>query len=147
MQEDKQGCRCCRCSRGTVGSLRRRLHRRWPAVLLLASAQQGVEQATSRQCQLLQSSPLPTAERVRVYTEGSRALRKLVTAVSVRMQLKGAKISGMGVTWIREHLKWSLEQMRDYIVIYGGLCIFTAISITPRPHEPWPCLFPGWPTL
>lgn len=66
-----------------------------------------------------------------VYLKGSVALQKLVTITSVQMFLEGKNISDIGMTWMREHIKWGVDGIKNYVVAYGLLCIATGKYLTP----------------
>mmetsp|Transcript_27023 Transcript_27023/g.62429 ORF Transcript_27023/g.62429 Transcript_27023/m.62429 type:complete len:474 (+) Transcript_27023:77-1498(+) len=68
---------------------------------------------------------------VEIYRRGSVALKKLVSIASVQMFLEGKNVSDIAMTFMREDLGWSVEQMRNYIVSYGMLCIATGVTVTP----------------
>ncbi|CAK9030059.1 unnamed protein product [Durusdinium trenchii] len=68
---------------------------------------------------------------LRIFTQGSQALRKLVTITTLQMFLEGKNLSDVVQAWIRDHLKWSVTQVRNFIVGYGMLCTATGLSATP----------------
>ncbi|CAE7211529.1 unnamed protein product [Symbiodinium microadriaticum] len=68
---------------------------------------------------------------VRLFGEGTKALQKLVAITTMQMFLEGKNLSDVIQTWIRDHLKWSVMQVRNFIVGYGLLCTATGASATP----------------
>jgi len=68
---------------------------------------------------------------IRIFTEGTQALRKLVTITTLQMFIEGKNLSDCIQAWIRDHLKWSVTQVRNFIVGYGLLCTMTGLSATP----------------
>ncbi|CAJ1405066.1 unnamed protein product [Effrenium voratum] len=68
---------------------------------------------------------------VRVFTEGTKALRKLVVITTLQMFLEGKNLSDAIQTWIRDKLQWSVNQVRNFMVGYGLLCTITGMSATP----------------
>mmetsp|Transcript_112956 Transcript_112956/g.205758 ORF Transcript_112956/g.205758 Transcript_112956/m.205758 type:complete len:455 (-) Transcript_112956:130-1494(-) len=66
-----------------------------------------------------------------IYFKGSRHLQKFVTIVSFQMFLEGKNLSDIGMTWMREHIKWNINKIRNYVVAYGALCIGTGTYLTP----------------
>lgn len=69
---------------------------------------------------------------IKLYTQGSSVLRQLCNIVSLQMMLEGKNLSDLMEFWKREHLGWSMEQSRNFIVVYGALNIFAGIAITPK---------------
>lgn len=68
---------------------------------------------------------------VRIFSEGTQALRKLVMITTLQMFIEGKNLSDVIQAWIRDHLKWSVTQVRNFIVAYGMLCTATGLSATP----------------
>ncbi|CAE7623517.1 TIC32, partial [Symbiodinium pilosum] len=68
---------------------------------------------------------------LRLFAEGSKVLQKLVVITTLQMFLEGKNLSDVIQTWIRDHLKWSVTQVRNFIVGYGLLCTATGASATP----------------
>mmetsp|Transcript_59932 Transcript_59932/g.154253 ORF Transcript_59932/g.154253 Transcript_59932/m.154253 type:complete len:449 (-) Transcript_59932:108-1454(-) len=67
-----------------------------------------------------------------IYTRGSRALKGMVTVSTLQMFLEGKNMSDIVEIWKRQHLKWTIEGSRNFVVTYGILCTIAGITITPR---------------
>jgi len=68
---------------------------------------------------------------LRIFTEGTQALKKLVAITTMQMFLEGKNMSDVIQAWIRDHLKWSVTDVRNFIISYGALCTATGMSATP----------------
>jgi len=69
---------------------------------------------------------------LKLYTRGSKALQKMVTITTLQMFLEGKNLSDIVEIWKREHLGWSISGSRNFVVIYGTLCVLSGISLTPK---------------
>jgi len=68
---------------------------------------------------------------VRVFTEGTATLRKLVAITTLQMFLEGKNMSDVVTVWMRDHLMWTVEGTRNFVVSYGVLCTAAGMSVTP----------------
>lgn len=68
---------------------------------------------------------------VRIFTEGSVALRKVVAITTLQMFLEGKNVADIVMTWVRDKLGWSVEGIRNFITAYGALCLLTGMTATP----------------
>lgn len=66
-----------------------------------------------------------------IFTSGSKALQKIVAVTTMQMTLEGKNLSDIVEIWKREHLKWSVAGSRNFVVIYGTLCVMSGVSLTP----------------
>lgn len=69
---------------------------------------------------------------MQIYTRGSPALQGMVTITTLQMFLEGKNLSDIVEIWKRDHLKWTIEGSRNFVVTYGILCTIAGIVITPR---------------
>lgn len=69
---------------------------------------------------------------IRVFTEGSYALRRLTVITTLQMFLEGKNVSDTAQIWVRDNLKWSVTGIRNFVIIYGILCTFAGMYITPH---------------
>mmetsp|Transcript_72048 Transcript_72048/g.188814 ORF Transcript_72048/g.188814 Transcript_72048/m.188814 type:complete len:449 (+) Transcript_72048:62-1408(+) len=67
-----------------------------------------------------------------IYTRGSPALKGMVTITTLQMFLEGKNLSDIVEIWKRDHLKWTIEGSRNFVVTYGILCTIAGVFITPR---------------
>mmetsp|Transcript_6599 Transcript_6599/g.14351 ORF Transcript_6599/g.14351 Transcript_6599/m.14351 type:complete len:449 (-) Transcript_6599:59-1405(-) len=68
---------------------------------------------------------------VRIFTEGSVALQKMVSMTTLQMFLEGKNLSDIVEIWKRDHLKWSIESSRNFVMAYGALNIWAGAQLTP----------------
>mmetsp|Transcript_7762 Transcript_7762/g.17784 ORF Transcript_7762/g.17784 Transcript_7762/m.17784 type:complete len:283 (+) Transcript_7762:1-849(+) len=68
---------------------------------------------------------------LKLYTQGTPALRKLVTIISLQTMIDGKNMSDLSQIWMREHLKLSVEGIRNFIVSFGFLSMLAGAKITP----------------
>lgn len=68
---------------------------------------------------------------VQIYTKGSAALQKMVTISSLQTMIDGKAMSDLGQIWMREHLKMSMEGIRNFVVSYGMACSIAGMSLSP----------------
>jgi len=66
-----------------------------------------------------------------IFRRGSVALQKMVTITTLQLFLEGKNLSDLVEFWKRDHLKWSVEQSRNFVMLYGALCIAAGAKITP----------------
>ena len=50
---------------------------------------------------------------------------------TLQMFLEGKNLSELVELWKREHLQWTVEGSRNFVVIYGNLSILSGMFITP----------------
>eukprot|EP00443_Scrippsiella_acuminata_P023707 CAMPEP_0115234152 /NCGR_PEP_ID=MMETSP0270-20121206/34645_1 /TAXON_ID=71861 /ORGANISM="Scrippsiella trochoidea, Strain CCMP3099" /LENGTH=423 /DNA_ID=CAMNT_0002648889 /DNA_START=45 /DNA_END=1316 /DNA_ORIENTATION=+ len=67
-----------------------------------------------------------------IYTRGSRALKGLVSIVTMQQLIDGKNVSDVTEIWKRNHLNWSIEGSRNFIVLYGTLVIISGAKIGPE---------------
>mmetsp|Transcript_30359 Transcript_30359/g.66469 ORF Transcript_30359/g.66469 Transcript_30359/m.66469 type:complete len:453 (-) Transcript_30359:57-1415(-) len=68
---------------------------------------------------------------VNILTRGSSALRKGIAVVTLQMCLEGKNMSDTSQIWMREHLKFSIADIRNFTVCYGSCCAVAGAKITP----------------
>jgi len=68
---------------------------------------------------------------IRVFTEGSKTLWQFTMITTFQMFLEGKNISDSAQNWVRDHLKWSVTGIRNFIIIYGVLCTMSSMSLAP----------------
>mmetsp|Transcript_23592 Transcript_23592/g.42627 ORF Transcript_23592/g.42627 Transcript_23592/m.42627 type:complete len:434 (-) Transcript_23592:78-1379(-) len=68
---------------------------------------------------------------LQIYRKGSPALQKMVTIVSLQTMIDGKNMSDLGQIWMREHLKMSMEGIRNFIVGFGTCCTVAGMKVTP----------------
>uniref|UniRef100_A0A7S1LUZ7 Major facilitator superfamily (MFS) profile domain-containing protein n=1 Tax=Alexandrium catenella TaxID=2925 RepID=A0A7S1LUZ7_ALECA len=68
---------------------------------------------------------------VSIYTKGSKALQKMVSIITLQFYLEGKNWSDFLEIWKRQHLGWTVEGSRNFVVAYGTLCIIAGLKITP----------------
>jgi len=68
---------------------------------------------------------------LRIYTEGSPALMKLATITTMQSMTDGKSMSDLGQMWMREHLKLSIEGIRNFIMGFGFLVMVAGAKLTP----------------
>merc|ERR1719253_1933703 len=66
-----------------------------------------------------------------IFTRGSVALRKMVAIQTMQSMLEGRNVSDLVEFWKRDHLKWSIEGSRNFVMLYGSLCVLAGVKITP----------------
>jgi hypothetical protein len=66
-----------------------------------------------------------------IYRRGSAAMQKMVSIVAMQQFLEGKNISDFVEFWKRDHLKWTVEDSRNFLMGYGTLCIIAGLKITP----------------
>eukprot|EP00928_Gymnodinium_smaydae_P072362 TRINITY_DN55730_c0_g1_i1.p1 TRINITY_DN55730_c0_g1~~TRINITY_DN55730_c0_g1_i1.p1 ORF type:complete len:440 (+),score=95.66 TRINITY_DN55730_c0_g1_i1:62-1381(+) len=69
---------------------------------------------------------------LRIFSEGSKALQKVVTIVTLQMFLEGKNLSDVVMAWTRDKLKWSVAGTRNFIFCYGALCLVAGKTVTPH---------------
>jgi len=69
---------------------------------------------------------------VKVYTHGSSSLRKLVSMSSMQYFAEGKNMSDYAMQWWVNHLSWSTENIRDFVVVYGITCTVGSVALIPR---------------
>lgn len=69
---------------------------------------------------------------LRIFSEGTHALKKLVTITTLQMFLEGKNMSDVIQAFIRDKLQWSVTQVRNFVTSYGLLCLGTGFTATPR---------------
>lgn len=68
---------------------------------------------------------------VKVYTDGSPTLQKLVTLTTMQMFLEGKNLSDTGNTVQSKHLKWGVNEIRNFLVAVGVLAFASGAGLTP----------------
>jgi len=68
---------------------------------------------------------------MRIYSEGSLPLKKLISITTLQMFLEGKNMSDVIQAWIRDKLQWSVTDIRNFIFSYGLLCLLTGATATP----------------
>jgi len=69
---------------------------------------------------------------LRIFSEGTHALKKVVTITTLQMFLEGKNMSDVIQAWIRDKLHWNVTDVRNFITSYGLLCLLTGYTATPR---------------
>jgi len=80
---------------------------------------------------VLQLSSINPFGFLNIFRRGSFALQKMTMIQTLQMCLEGKNLSELVELWKREHLDWSVEQSRNFVMIYGTLSILSGIFITP----------------
>lgn len=68
---------------------------------------------------------------VKLYLNGSPAVRKLASIVTLQTLSDGKNISDLTQTWVREHLKLSMESIRNFLMGYGFASFLAGAKLTP----------------
>jgi len=68
---------------------------------------------------------------LKLYTEGSAPVRKLVTIVSLQTMIDGKNISDLTQIWTREHLKLQMESIRNFVMGYGFASMMAGAKLVP----------------
>jgi hypothetical protein len=68
---------------------------------------------------------------LKIYTKGSKALKHMVTITSFQMTIEGKNLSDLTQIWLRNHIQWSTEGIRNCVTIYGILCMIAGMKLTP----------------
>ncbi|CAE7180804.1 bglX [Symbiodinium pilosum] len=66
-----------------------------------------------------------------VFRRGSVGLQKMVCIQTLQMFLEGKNLSDLVELWKREHLKWTVGESRNFVMIYGTLSILSGVYVTP----------------
>ena len=66
-----------------------------------------------------------------IFRRGSTGLQKMICIQTLQMFLEGKNLSDLVELWKREHLKWTVEGSRNYVMIYGTLSILSGVYVTP----------------
>jgi len=66
-----------------------------------------------------------------IFRRGSVGLQKMICIQTLQMFLEGKNLSDLVELWKREHLKWTVEGSRNFVMIYGMLSILSGIYVTP----------------
>ena len=66
-----------------------------------------------------------------IFRRGSLALQKMTIIQSLQMFLEGKNLSDFMELWKREHLHWTVEGSRNFVMVYGTLSILSGIFVTP----------------
>merc|ERR1719215_336577 len=69
---------------------------------------------------------------IRLFKEGSSLLWKTTVVTCFQFFLEGKNMSDLAMSWMRDHLKWDVETVRNFVVGYGALCTASGMLITPR---------------
>merc|ERR1712032_542071 len=79
-------------------------------------------------------APLKSANPLaflKLYSEGTPAVKKLVTIISLQTMIDGKNISDLTQIWTREHLKLRMESIRNFVMGYGLLSIIAGAKLIP----------------
>mmetsp|Transcript_77836 Transcript_77836/g.238152 ORF Transcript_77836/g.238152 Transcript_77836/m.238152 type:complete len:451 (-) Transcript_77836:56-1408(-) len=68
---------------------------------------------------------------LRIYSHGTAALKKLATVCVFQSMIDGKTMSDLTQIWLREHLKLSLEAIRNFVVSFGFLSVLSGAKLTP----------------
>ena len=80
---------------------------------------------------VLQVSAINPFGFLNIFKRGSIALQKMTIIQTLQMFLEGKNLSDFMELWKREHLHWSVEGSRNFVMIYGTLSILSGIFVTP----------------
>jgi len=69
---------------------------------------------------------------VKIYTEGSKSLQKLVNMTSLQFFAEGKNISDYGMLWWVNNLKWSTVSIRNFVMGYGLSCMLGGMFLIPK---------------
>lgn len=67
-----------------------------------------------------------------IYSRGSKLLQRITTITTIQMLLEGKNLSDLSEIWKRNHLNWSIESSRNFVSLYGFLCIAAGMVLTPK---------------
>lgn len=68
---------------------------------------------------------------MKIYTKGSKALQSMVNITSFQMFLEGKNLSDFAQIWLRNHVGWGTEGIKNFVVVYGILCMAAGTKLTP----------------
>lgn len=80
---------------------------------------------------VLQLSAINPFGFLNIFRRGSLALQKMTIIQSLQMFLEGKNLSDFMELWKREHLHWTVEGSRNFVMVYGTLSILSGIFVTP----------------
>uniref|UniRef100_A0A7S1WIW4 Major facilitator superfamily (MFS) profile domain-containing protein n=1 Tax=Alexandrium catenella TaxID=2925 RepID=A0A7S1WIW4_ALECA len=70
-------------------------------------------------------------DSLRVFASKSRMLKRLVVIWMLQMVLEGKNLSDFSQTWMREHLGWSSQRIRNQVALYGAMTTLAGLYCTP----------------
>merc|ERR1719221_709603 len=66
-----------------------------------------------------------------LYLKGTPAVKKLATIITFQTLSDGKNISDLTQLWVREHLKLSMESIRNFVMGYGFASFLAGSKLTP----------------
>merc|ERR1719359_533946 len=67
----------------------------------------------------------------KLYTDGTPAVRNLSTIVMLQTMCDGKNVSDLTQLWTREHLKLSMETIRNFVMGYGFASMMAGAKLGP----------------
>eukprot|EP00928_Gymnodinium_smaydae_P013521 TRINITY_DN14929_c0_g3_i1.p1 TRINITY_DN14929_c0_g3~~TRINITY_DN14929_c0_g3_i1.p1 ORF type:complete len:470 (-),score=67.69 TRINITY_DN14929_c0_g3_i1:138-1346(-) len=68
---------------------------------------------------------------LRVFSEGSAVLKRIVTITTIQMCLEGKALSDLSQIWMRNNLNWDTNGIRNFLVLYGSAAALASGKLTP----------------
>jgi len=68
---------------------------------------------------------------MRIFTHGSKGLCQMTTVATLQMAIEGKNMSDLSQVWMKNHLGWTIEGARNFVISYGMLCVASGMSLTP----------------
>merc|ERR1719266_202249 len=68
---------------------------------------------------------------LKLYLNGTPAVKKLATIITFQTLSDGKNISDLTQLWVRQHLKLSMESIRNFVMGYGFASFLAGSKLTP----------------
>jgi len=68
---------------------------------------------------------------VNIFTKGTPALKKLASVWTFQTMIDGKNMSDLSQIWMREHLKFSIAEIRNFMMGFGFASMLSGIKLTP----------------
>mmetsp|Transcript_63959 Transcript_63959/g.169294 ORF Transcript_63959/g.169294 Transcript_63959/m.169294 type:complete len:436 (-) Transcript_63959:105-1412(-) len=68
---------------------------------------------------------------LQIFTRGSSATKKLAVITTLQTAIDGKNMSDLSMIWLREHLKFTVDGIRNFLISYGLLTVVASGKLVP----------------
>jgi len=69
---------------------------------------------------------------VKIFTQGSVALQKMVCVIIAQLTLEGKNISDFTMIFLKSHVGWGVKGLQGWLQLYGFTSFVAGVTLTPR---------------